>query len=431
MNRTPIVEALRQAACAVGVAPDADALRAIQTAQDALDGAKVAHLAGLAQSRGFEAEGASSVTSWVRLQLRISTRDASALARSAATLTRLPQVAEAAMAGQIRAAHVNVFGYGLKHVGEQHVVQMMEPLLKVARSCEPGELFRVMRALREAIYPDELDDAWAQGMEKADLQVNAVPQGFHVNGFLPIHVGAKFRTVLDSLSAPVDADDKRTGPERRVDAIDDLCTQILDAGLPSDKGVRPHLSVSADAEAVHAAATQTRGTTSEPVVPADLAGFGPIGPDLLAMIGCTADVTPILTRTMPDFSQDMVLNVGRTHRLATLKQRRAVLARQDGRCAAPGCRNTHLEIHHVVWWSHGGPTDLANLVGLCSRCHHLVHRDQLTIRADGRGDFIFTDSRSHQLASDLRHRRSVHREAVRIHHADLAVRRRRAERTAS
>ena len=213
---------------------------------------------------------------------------------------------------------------------------------------------------------------------KADLQVNAVPQGFHVNGFLPIHVGSKFRTVLDSLSAPRDADDKRTGPERRVDAIDQLCQQILDAGLPSDKGVRPHVSVTADAETVHAAATRTRGTTSEPMVPADLAGFGPIGPELLAMIGCTADVTPILTHQMPDFSQDHILNVGRTHRLATLKQRRAVLARQEGRCAAPGCRNTHLEIHHVVWWSNGGPTDLDNLVGLCSRCHHLVHRDRLT-----------------------------------------------------
>ncbi len=304
MIRGQVVEALREAARLVGMGPDTDALRAIQTAQDALDGAKVAHLAGLAQSREFEVEGASSVSAWVRLQLRVSARDASALTRSAETLTRLPQVAEAAMAGQIRAAHVNVFGYGLKHVGEQHVLPMMEPLLQVARTCEPGELFRVMRSLREAVYPDELDDAWAKGMDKADLQVNAVPEGFHVNGFLPIHVGTKFRTVLDSLSAPVDADDQRTGPERRVDAIDQLCQQILDAGLPSDKGVRPHVSVTADAETVHAAATHTRGTTSDPMVPADLAGFGPIGPELLSMIGCTADVTPILTHQMPDFCQN-------------------------------------------------------------------------------------------------------------------------------
>jgi hypothetical protein len=31
------------------------------------------------------------------------------------------------------------------------------------------------------------------------------------------------------------------------------------------------------------------------------------------------------------------------------------------------------EIHHVHWWEHGGPTDLANMGPVCSRHHHLVH----------------------------------------------------------
>jgi 5-methylcytosine-specific restriction endonuclease McrA len=431
MDHGAVVETLREAARLVGRGLDTDALRAIQSAQDALDAAKAVHLAALSQSRGYEAEGASSATGWARLQLRLSARDAAALSRSAATLARLPQVAEAAMNGQIRAAHVNVFGYGLRHVGEQHLVPMMEPLLRVATTCEPGELFRVVKALREAVYPDELDDAWAKGMDKADIQVNPVPEGYHVNGFLPVHGGAKFRAVLDSLSAPVDADDTRSGAERRVDAIDQLCDQILDAGLPSDNGVRPHLGVRADAETVHAAATRQRGTTSEPMAPADLDTFGPIGPALLAMIGCTADVTPILTQQMPDFSVDRVLNVGRTHRLATGRQRLAVLDRQDGRCAAPGCRNTHLQVHHVIWWSHGGPTDLDNLVGLCSRCHHLVHRELLIIRALGDGRFDFTDRDDRAIIAEQRRRRDVHREALRIHHLDIAIRRRRAQRVRS
>lgn len=193
--------------------------------------------------------------------------------------------------------------------------------------------------------------------------------------------------------------------------------------------MRPHLGVRADAETVHAAANHQRGTTSEPMAPADLATFGPIGPALLAMIGCAADVTPILTHHMPDFSIDRILNVGRTHRLATARQRTAVLDRQDGRCAAPGCRNTHLQVHHVVWWSNGGPTDLDNLIGLCSRCHHLVHRDLLTIRSsdDGRFDFSSRDGRT--LIEQYRRRRDIHREAIHIHQMDVAIRRRRAERT--
>jgi hypothetical protein len=428
MERTPIVDTLREAAQLIGRGPDAEALRAIQVAQDALDAAKVAHLAGLAETRGFEAEGASSVGSWARLHLRIGAGETSTLTRAAATLARLPRVAEAAVTGRIRAAHVNVFSYGLKHVGAGPVEQMMDVLLGVATTSNPAELMQVMRALREAVHPDELDQSWARGMDKADLQVNAVPEGYHVQGFLPTHVGATFSAVIASLSAPVDADDTRTGAQRRVDAIDQLCEQILNAGLPSDNGVRPHLGVRADAETVHAAATRERGRTSEPMAPADLSSFGPIGPALLAMIGCTADVTPILTRRMPDFSGATIVNVGRTQRLATSRQRTAVLDRQDGRCAAPGCRNTHLQVHHVVWWSHGGPTDLDNLIGLCSRCHHLVHRDLLVIRALGQGRFAFTDRDDRALLAEHRRRRDVHREAIRIYQMDIAIRRRRAER---
>jgi hypothetical protein len=32
------------------------------------------------------------------------------------------------------------------------------------------------------------------------------------------------------------------------------------------------------------------------------------------------------------------------------------------------------EAHHVIPWEHGGPTERANLVLLCSRHHHLIHK---------------------------------------------------------
>jgi hypothetical protein len=31
------------------------------------------------------------------------------------------------------------------------------------------------------------------------------------------------------------------------------------------------------------------------------------------------------------------------------------------------------EIHHTIPWELGGPTDLINLIPLCSRHHHVVH----------------------------------------------------------
>ena len=266
-----------------------------------------------------------------------------------------------------------VFSYGLKHIGARKVRDGEGWLLDVALTHEPAGLRQVMRDFREALYPDSLDEAWAKGMDRQDLQVNPVPDGWHVNGFLNTATGAKFKQVLDTLGAPRDADDQRPGSERRVDAFDQMLTSVLDAGLPSDKGIRPQLSIIVD----------TNGPSAQ------LAGFGPIGPQLLDYLTCQSDLTPILT-TSGNPEQAQILNVGRTRRHANRQQRRAIIARQGGVCAAPGCHNTHLEIHHVTWWSHGGTTDLDHMIGLCVRCHHLVHREHLNIEANGTGSFAFT-----------------------------------------
>jgi hypothetical protein len=71
---------------------------------------------------------------------------------------------------------------------------------------------------------------------------------------------------------------------------------------------------------------------------------------------------------------------GRTQRDVDLRLRQFLGAVDGERCRFPGCRHTrHLKAHHVIWWSHGGPTDLANLVLLCSRHHHLIHDEQFTM----------------------------------------------------
>ena len=68
------------------------------------------------------------------------------------------------------------------------------------------------------------------------------------------------------------------------------------------------------------------------------------------------------------------LNLGRSSRLANAAQRRALRAMYPT-CAVPGCevRYAHTKPHHIIWWRHGGLTDLINLVPLCSKHHHAVH----------------------------------------------------------
>ena len=81
---------------------------------------------------------------------------------------------------------------------------------------------------------------------------------------------------------------------------------------------------------------------------------------------------------------------GRTRRLVTERQYRALMVRHHGHCAVPGCANTKkLDGHHVIHWIYGGRTDLANLILLCEP-HHLAHHDgEFTITASGKGRFTF------------------------------------------
>ncbi len=80
-----------------------------------------------------------------------------------------------------------------------------------------------------------------------------------------------------------------------------------------------------------------------------------------------------------------VLDVGRARRLFSTAQRRA-LAERDGGCAWPGCPHppSYTEAHHIRWWNaHGGRSDLANGILLCSNHHHRVHDDGWEISVHG------------------------------------------------
>ncbi len=88
------------------------------------------------------------------------------------------------------------------------------------------------------------------------------------------------------------------------------------------------------------------------------------------------------------------LDFGRTRRHASRNQRRALRAMYR-HCAVPGCRIPvdRCEPHHVDHWEHGGHTDLARLLPLCSHHHDRLHAEgwqlelapdrSLTVRRNG------------------------------------------------
>jgi len=99
--------------------------------------------------------------------------------------------------------------------------------------------------------------------------------------------------------------------------------------------------------------------------------------------GVSSDGTVLSAETVVDVADEaevyptvvsptgVVLQLGRTRRLATLGQTMALVAR-DGGCSFPGCDRPPewCERHHVRAWVDGGRTDLDNLTLLCAWHHH-------------------------------------------------------------
>ena len=374
------IATLRDAARAMTsvTTPATTKAKALRTAIDALSSELARTLADIDETKSHEAEGASSIGTWARRELNQDAGLTRQMVRAAATFRELPAVGESARSGAISFEHVTSFAYALKHIGIEETRLVEEPLLEVAKHMAPSELHAKVRQIRAVMHPDDLDQAWLKGMDKRDIRLAKTAEGWHVTGFLDIETGAKLNTILKNLSVPRDADDDRAPSARRMDALDDLCTTVLQNGLPTDNGIRPHINVTVDADTLKAMANdESRRSLDLNLQPATLEGFGPIGPGLLAHLLCGAELTPFLIKTVGKNTD--VLDAGRSERLATPRQAKAIRLQQQGVCAAPGCRHPISHNHHVTWWSRGGSTDLDNLIGLCRKCHTLVHAGRLEL----------------------------------------------------
>jgi hypothetical protein len=92
-------------------------------------------------------------------------------------------------------------------------------------------------------------------------------------------------------------------------------------------------------------------------------------PAAVRRLACDAGILPVVLG-----GDGIPLDVGRTRRLATREQRRA-LATMYATCAMPACdvRFERCRIHHLDPWLPTGPTDLDNLIPVCGRHHHQIH----------------------------------------------------------
>ena len=144
-----------------------------------------------------------------------------------------------------------------------------------------------------------------------------------------------------------------------LDARDDSAT--TDPAEPADPIPTAPMTTSAAAAAppLHPPAPRLTTIDGDPL---ELAHY--------AHLFCDASFFALLMNSL-----GLPLDLGRSVRLATPAQRRA-LAVRDGGCVFPGCGAppSWCDAHHVVPYEQLGPTDLANLALLCRRHHGVTHR---------------------------------------------------------
>lgn len=174
---------------------------------------------------------------------------------------------------------------------------------------------------------------------------------------------------------------RRRRGERMVDALLDALALASEDDAGDTTGADRHtLVLQAPADAL------AGGDDPRPIVPVE----GPrrrlpsMSPATLRRLACDAGIVLVATD-----ERGTPIDVGRRHRRLTPALRRALRLR-DASCRFPGCSaSRHLHAHHVVHWADGGPTDLANLVLICSHHHRVVHEEGWTVTGDGTGRFSF------------------------------------------
>src|SRR5699024_3185731 len=230
---------------------------------------------------------------------------------------------------------------------------------------------RVVKAWAVRTDPEAADRGWREQSAQRELFLSQVLDGTDIRGWLGHEEGQLVEEVLKGIIGVPAAEDERTPAQRRADALVQLCRSHLDAGtVQPGARVRPHIAITVDlatlerlVNATGPGASTCRQTSAfGGAVPPGGQGVpgpsgagvpGPSGAGVVIPAGIDhdqlgglapatfADGTPIpygqLAKLLCDGEfhrvvfgpEGQVLDSGRTERLFTPAQARAIIARED------------------------------------------------------------------------------------------------------
>jgi hypothetical protein len=157
---------------------------------------------------------------------------------------------------------------------------------------------------------------------------------------------------------------------RRADALVSVARSALaEAGIKHSDGDPYEVSIHVDVNSLRDDRVHER---------CELADGPTIAPETARRLSCDASIVRILER------DGQPLSVARRKRTIPASLRRALRSRDEG-CRFPGCTHKRfLHAHHIHHWARGGPTDIDNLIQLCSYHHRLVHEGGFCVERTGK-----------------------------------------------
>ena len=198
---------------------------------------------------------------------------------------------------------------------------------------------------------------------------------FGLEGDLPAAEGAVVARALARRAEAIPVMPDEAGPHhleaRRADALVAMCSAQVGADAEPDRAT----------VVVHAPLGALVGPTGS----CEIEGGPVIHPQTARRLMCDARL-----QTVIEDERGRPMGVGRMSREPPRLD--DAPAQVPGlRVTFPGCGTRRFtRAHHIVWWSHGGRTDLKNLVLVCSFHHKLVHEYGWKVKRDPDGVALWT-----------------------------------------
>ncbi|MEO9221747.1 MAG: DUF222 domain-containing protein [Mycobacteriaceae bacterium] len=319
--------------------------------------------------------GMLSCAHWLSWRLGMGLTAAHERVRVAKALRCLPLLAAAFGAGRLSWTQVRA----ITRVGTP---EDEASWVELARNATGAQLERLVRGVRRAqrTEDDAADPEAAAWRDEARVSYDE-DGTLVISVRLPAEQGAVVIAALEQARQLLDHDTKPSAEETtEASAENSAPAATVAQGLVQLARTALETMATSHPQAAH----RNRSRLVAQVDP--LSGWARLADGELlppsSLLGLETPTTALRPLTRGDLCRH---DLGRTRRAPSLVLRE-LLGTVDGeQCRFPGCtRHSKLHAHHLQFWSRNGPTDLANLLLLCSRHHTLVHTQgfQLELRAD-------------------------------------------------